>query len=303
MREPVQSVAPPAFPVLVWTTVRRAASGVGHFTVHKPLGAIGLYISLFIILLGIFAPVIATDDPLFQTPMRRLEAPSFEHIFGTDQFGRDIYSRIVYGARVSLIVAFFAIGIGCTLGFVLGVISGYAGGWIDNVLQRITEVLLAFPTLILALLLVIVWGGGLDKVIIALAFVFTPRTLRTIRGHVLSVKVNDYVDAARVIGAGHIRIMAVHILPNSMAPYFIVASTLLGAAILTEATLSFLGLGVPPPHSSWGRMLAGGARDYGAIAPWMVMAPGAFITTLVLGFNLFGDALRDVLDPRLRGTQ
>jgi len=169
------------------------------------------------------------------------------------------------------------------------------------VLQRLTEIILAFPAVLLALALVAMLGSGLDKVVIAISIVFVPRALRTIRGSVLSVKQNVYIDAARAIGANPLRIMFRHILPNVTAPYLIVASTLLGSAILIEATLSYLGLGVPPPHPSWGRMLSGSVQEYAMSAPWMVIFPGFAITILVLGFNLFGDALRDIWDPRLRG--
>ena len=175
--------------------------------------------------------------------------------------------------------------------------------WIDSLIQRIVEIKLSFPGLIFAMLLVSIWGSGMDKVIIALAVAFLPRTVRTIRGTVLSIKEDMYVDAARAIGAGDVRIMYRYIMPNATAPVLIIASTLLGAAILAETGLSFLGLGVPPPAPSWGRMLSEGAQTYGAIAPWMALAPGLAIMILVLAFNVFGDALRDIWDPRLRGTQ
>jgi peptide/nickel transport system permease protein len=246
-------------------------------------GRIGLYICLFTILVAIIAPVIATHDPLYQLAQNRLQAPSTAHLFGTDEFGRDIYSRIVYGASISVTVAFLSVGIATSIGFILGIISGYYTGWVDNTIQRIVEIKLAFPGLIFAMLLVAIWGAGLEKVILALSVAFLPRTVRTIRGTVLSIRENMYVDAARAIGAGDLRIMFRHIMPNATAPFLIIASTLLGAAILAETSLSFLGLGVPPPASSWGRMLSGGAQTYGAIAPWMVIAPGAAITILVFG--------------------
>ena len=200
-----------------------------------------------------------------------------------------------------MIMAVFSIGIGSVAGLFLGIISGYLGGWLDNLLQRVSEVLLAFPSVLLALALVAMLGTGLEKVVIAVSVVFGPRVLRVIRGSVLSVKQNLYVDAARAIGASELRIMYRHILPQVMAPYLIMASALLGSAIIIEATLSYLGLGVPPPQPSWGRMLAGGATQYAISAPWLVIFPGLALTLLVMGFNLFGDALRDVWDPRLRG--
>ena len=271
------------------------------FVRRQPLGAIGFAVFLVSALAAIFAPVFATADPLAQDYLVRLQGPSTEHFLGTDELGRDLYSRIVFGARVSLMVAFYSIGLGTGAGLLLGIVSGYLGGRVDNLVQRATEVMLAFPEVLLALAIVAALGGGLDKVIIAVSIVFGPRTLRVIRGTVLSVKQNVYVEAARAVGATNMRIMLRHILPNIMAPYLIVASTLLGSAILTEATLSFLGLGVPPPHASWGRMLSGAATQYARSAPWMVIFPGLAITVLVMAFNFFGDALRDVWDPKLRG--
>ena len=275
--------------------------GVLKFARRKPLGAIGLVIFLVAMLAAIFAPVLATADPLTQERSELLQGPSSQHFFGTDNFGRDLYSRIIYGARISLIVAFLSIGIGTVTGLLLGIVSGYIGGWVDTLIQRATEVMLAFPPVLLALALVAVLGSGLDKVIIAVSIVFGPQTLRVVRGTVLSVKQNVYVDAARTVGASDLRIMLRHILPNVMAPYLIMASVLLGSAIMIEATLSFLGLGVPPPHPSWGRMLSVASSEYSLIAPWMVIFPGMAITILVMGFNFFGDALRDVWDPKLRG--
>jgi peptide/nickel transport system permease protein len=280
---------------------RRQLIGFLRFIRRKPLGAMGLFICLVAFLSGLFASQVANYDPLAQDYLVRLEAPGATHWLGTDEFGRDLYSRIVWGARISLIVAFWAIGMGTTIGFILGIVSGYFGSWVDQLLQRLTEVILAFPAILLAMALVAMMGSGLDKVVIAISIVFVPRALRTIRGSVLSVKQNVYIDAARAIGAGPMRIMLRHILPNVTAPFLIIASTLLGSAILIEATLSYLGLGVPPPHPSWGRMLSGGAQMYAVSAPWMVIFPGFAITILVLGFNLFGDALRDIWDPRLRG--
>ena len=283
--------------------LRKAGRGLAQFTVGKPLGALGLYLCLATVLVAIFAPLVATRDPLYQLAADRLQAPGTEYWLGTDEFGRDIFSRIVHGARISVTVAVVSVFLATVSGFILGIISGYYGGWIDNLIQRIVEIKLAFPGLIFAMLLVSIWGAGMEKVIIALTVAFLPRTVRTIRGTVLSIKENMYIDAARAVGARDMRIMFRYIMPNATAPFLIIASTLLGAAILAETGLSFLGLGVPPPAPSWGRMLSEGAQTYGAIAPWMALAPGIAIMILVLAFNLFGDALRDIWDPRLRGTQ
>ena len=276
--------------------------GLLRFVRRKPLGALGLGICLLAVFVAIFAPLVATQDHLEQDYRIRLDRPSTAHFFGNDEYGRDMYSRIVFGTRISLMVAFYSIGIGSVVGLLLGIVSGYFGGWVDNLMQRAVEVMLAFPSVFLALALVAMLGSGLDKVIIAVTIVYMPLTLRVMRGSVLSVKEYDYVLAARAVGSGSLRIMLRHILPNVMATYLVVATVFLGAAILIEATLSYLGLGVPPPHPSWGRMLSGGATMYAVEAWWIVVAPGLAITFLVMGFNLFGDALRDIWDPRLRGA-
>ncbi len=274
---------------------------LGRLAKSQPLGTASLVVLLLAAFMGIFAELAATHDPLDINPRERLASASAQHWLGTDQFGRDTYSRIVHGTRVSFIVAFFSIGIGTTAGYLLGIVSGYLGGKVDDVLQRVIDAMLAFPAILLALMLVSVLGIGLDKVVFAISFTFAPRAARVSRGVVLSVKENVYIDAARVIGATNMRIMVRHVLPNSMAPSLILASVGLGGAILTEAALSYLGLGVPEPHPSWGRMLSGGAQMFAVTQPWMVISPGAAIMLLVLAFNLLGDSVRDVLDPKLRG--
>lgn len=271
------------------------------FIRRKPLGGVGIVIIAVIALIAIIPGAFATHDPLEGDFGAVLRAPSASHWLGTDYLGRDVYSRIVHGSRIAMIVSFASIAVGTTIGLVVGVMSGYFGGWVDGLSQRIIEILLAFPALILALALMAVFGAGLDKVIIALTVVYAPRTARVIRGTTLQVKALTYVDAAQAIGASPMRIMFRHLLPNVMASYLIVASTLLGAAILTEASLSFLGLGVPPPAPSWGQMLSGTAQQTALTAPWTAVFPGLAITVLVFGFNVFGDALRDVWDPKLRG--
>lgn len=280
---------------------RVAGSGVLRFILRKPLGALGAFMLASVILAALFAPLAARYDTNAQDYQRRLEGPSLSHFMGTDEFGRDLWARVVHGSRISLLVGFASVLIGATIGLALGVFSGYTGGIVDDVMQRVVEVMLSLPGIFLALALVATLGSGLDKLIIALILIYVPRTLRVIRGAVLSVKQNSYIDAAKAVGARPVRIMSRHILPNVMAPYLILASGLLANAILIEATLSYLSLGVPPPHPSWGRMLANSVSQYAAAAPWMVIFPGLAITWLVLGFNLLGDTVRDAWDPRLRG--
>ena len=280
---------------------RHGGVAMWRFATRQPLGTLGLIICVLAILAGVFGPFIAPYGLNEGNHLDRLQAPSTKHLLGTDEFGRDVFSRIVYGARISLYVAFFSIGIGVTTGYLIGIMSGYVGGRFDLVLQRVVDAMMAFPAILLALIMVAMLGPGLVQVITAISIVSSPNAVRLARGTVLAVKENAYIDASRAIGASPIRIMLRHVLPNSMAPFLIITSVALGGAILTEASLSYLGLGVPPPFPSWGKMLSGGAQEYGMIAPWMVIAPGLSIMLIVLGFNLFGDALRDILDPRLRG--
>ncbi|MBI4198729.1 MAG: ABC transporter permease [Chloroflexi bacterium] len=289
-------IAPPS-------RLRRYRKNFARFLSKNPLGAIGLFMVMVVIIMGIFVPVFQRYDPIDQDYLQRLNGPSVTHFFGTDEFGRDLWARIVGGARISLLVSFSSVAMGSVLGFILGIISGYFGGIVDNIFQRLVEIKLSIPGILLALALMTAFGAGVDKVIFAIALSFVGRALRVIRGSVLSVKENVYIEAARAIGASHSRIMFRHILPNVMAPFLIIASSALGGAILQESTLSFLGLGVPPPFPSWGRMLSNSVASYALTAPWMVIFPGIAITWLVLGFNFFGDALRDIWDPRLRGSQ
>ena len=268
--------------------------------VSRPMGALGLFMVVLVVVIALTAPLTTRYGPNDQDYTVRLQAPSLSHPMGTDEFGRDLWTRIAYGSRISLQVSILAVLAGTTFGLALGTVSGYFGGVVDNLLQRLVEVMMSLPGILLALALVAVLGSGVDKVIIALSIMYLPWTLRVIRASVLSVRRNIYIDAAQSIGAGPIRIMARHVVPNVTAPYLILASSLLGNAILTEASLSFLGLGIPPPVPSWGRMLADSVAQYARSAPWMVVFPGLAITWLVLGFNLVGDALRDAWDPRLR---
>ncbi len=281
----------------------RFLKGFRRFVTKNPLGAVGLFLITVIVMLGAFGPVFQRYDPLDQDYTFRLAAPSMAHFFGTDEYGRDLWSRVVSGASIALRISIGAVALGSTLGFVLGIVSGYFGGFVDSLFQWVVEVMLSIPGLLLALAIMSALGPGIEKVILAISISFVPRALRTIRGTVLSVKQNVYVEAARAIGAPHTRIMFRHILPNVTAPFLIIASSALGGAILQESTLSFLGLGVPPPYASWGRMLSNSVAQYALTAPWMVIFPGFAITWMVLGFNFFGDALRDIWDPRLRGSQ
>ncbi|MBI4202147.1 MAG: ABC transporter permease [Chloroflexi bacterium] len=283
--------------------VSRYTKGFITFSAKNPTGAAGLFMILFIAVLAMnyFVPIFQRYDPNVQDYTVRLTGPSGMHWLGTDEFGRDLWARLVGGAALSMTVAISAVTLGAGTGLILGIISGYFGGVIDDLFQRWVEIMQSMPGILLALTLMSVFGPGIDKVIWALAIGSIPRTLRIMRGTVLSTKENVYVEAARAIGGTHPRIMFRHIAPNIMAPFLIIATGNLGGAILGEASLSFLGLGVPPPHPSWGRMLTNSAANYAISAPWMVIFPGLAITWIVLGFNLFGDALRDVWDPRLRG--
>ncbi len=282
--------------------LRRAAGGLsatGRLFRRKPLGAAGFLVLVVMVFLAIFAPLVAQEDPLRLSAADIFKSPSGTHFFGTDNFGRDIFSRIVHGSRISLYVGFLSVLIGTTGGAIFGLISGYRMGPFDLVGQRVMDALLAMPGLILAIMIVFSLGATQFNVVLAISINIFPSANRVLRSQCLTVKERQYVDAARAMGASDQRIMFRHILPNALAPYLIIATAALGGAILTEASLSFLGLGVPPPAPSWGGMLSGGL--YVREAPWMALAPGIALTLAVFGFNMMGDALRDILDPRLRG--
>jgi peptide/nickel transport system permease protein len=268
---------------------------------EKPLGAFGGVIVLGLLLCALLAPWIATH-PYDQTNVRnRLKPPSSQFYFGTDNLGRDIFSRIVYGARVSVTVGFGAVSIGITLATIIGVGSGYFGGKTDILVQRLVDAQVAIPGLLLLLNIMAVTGPGLLNIILALGIVSAAGSSRIIRSAAMTAKENQFVEAARAIGASHRRIILRYILPNIMAPIIIITTVSLGFTILIESTLSFLGFGVPPPYPSWGEMLSGSGRSYMHKAPWMATWPGIAISLAVFGFNMLGDALRDLLDPRLRG--
>jgi peptide/nickel transport system permease protein len=268
---------------------------------EKPLGAFGGLIVLGLLLCALLAPWIATY-PYDQTNVRqRLKPPGAQFYLGTDNLGRDLFSRIVYGARISVTVGFSAVGIGICLSTMVGVGSGYFGGKFDLLMQRVVDAWMAFPLLFGLLFIMAVLGPGLLNVIMALGVFSAARSSRIIRSAAITIKENQFVEAARAVGASHLRIILRYILPNIMAPIIIIATISLGFAILAEAALSFLGLGVPPPYPSWGEMLSGSGRSYMHKAPWMATWPGVAISLAVFGFNMLGDALRDLLDPRLRG--
>lgn len=267
---------------------------------RQPLGAISAGVLLLIILVAVFADFVAPYDPVENDFAHMLTAPGFEYLLGTDQFGRDVFSRIIYGAQTALFVGFTAAFFGSTIGLVLGVTSAYFGGLFDLIFQRIMDVFMAFPTIIIALAIVAALGSGTQNVILAIAIPMIPNCARVVRSSAMQVRELPYVDAARSLGFGHARIVLRHMVPNVTAPYLIMFTSFLGQAILTEASLSFLGLGVQEPTPSWGLMLQGGAAEYAESAIWIAVFPGLAITLAVFAFNLFGDAIRDTLDPRLR---
>ncbi len=273
---------------------------VAKFVRTKPLGAGGALIILAMLFVALFAAALAPYDPYVGDYALQFARPSAEHWFGTDEFGRDVLTRVMYGARIALFVGFTASFAGCTLGALLGVTSAYSGGKVDLFLERLMDVLLAFPQLILALAIASILGPAVHYVVIAIAIPIIPRAARVVRAAALSVKENQYVEAASSLGASSRRVVLQHIVPNVMAPYIIMLTAQLGGAILTEAALSYLGLGAAEPTPSWGLMLSGSASSYAEKAPWIALFPGIAISLGVFGFNLFGDSLRDALDPKLR---
>jgi len=270
------------------------------FVRRQPLGTFGLLIVVVMFAAGAFADWIAPFDPEENDFSAMMEAPSLVHWLGTDQLGRDIFSRLVFGARTALIVGFSSAFMGGVVGLVLGVSSAYFGGWFDLLFQRVLDVLMAFPLIILALAVVAVFGTGVFNVIIAITIPLIPRCGRVVRASALAVREVPYVDAARALGFGHARIVLRHMVPNVVAPFLILLSAFVGQAILAEASLSYLGLGVQEPVPAWGLMLQGGAEEYATTAPWIAVFPGLAIMLTVLGISLFGDALRDAIDPKLR---
>ena len=272
----------------------------GPLALRQPLGVAGALLVISIVFLAVFAEQLAPHDSELIDFSAMLTGPNEVYWLGTDQFGRDLWTRLMYGARTALFIGFICAFVGATSGLVLGVASAYFGGNIDLIIQRIIDVFMAFPLIIMALALVAVFGNELEYVILAITLPFIPDSARIVRSSALQIREVPYVDAARAMGFGHTRIILRHMLPNVMAPYLIILTSNIGQAILLEASLSYLGLGVQEPTPSWGLMLQGGAEEYAESAPWVAVFPGLAIAVAVFGFNLFGDAIRDVLDPRLR---
>ena len=278
-------------------------TNVARFFRRKPLGAAGGVLMVIMVFTAVFADQLATHDPIATDAARTLASPGAEHWLGTDHLGRDIYSRIVHGTRVSLIVGLLSTLLGSVFGGVIGLVSAYFGGKTDLITQRFLDILQGLPLLVLALVMSAALGPSVENVVIAISIPIIPRAARVIRASVLSIREMQYIEAARALGLRHLRIAFRHVLPNTIGPFIVLTTAQLGSAILVEAALSFLGLGVPEPYTSWGRMLSVSAAEYAQKAPHLVLFPGIAISLAVFGSNLLGDALRDTLDPRLRGAQ
>ncbi len=278
---------------------------VGHtlatFSRRSPVGMVAALVLLMIVLVAVLAPLVAPYDPNFQHFTDPQQAPSATYLLGTDYEGRDILSRLIYGGQVSLEVAVLSVLLGTMVGSAWGVVSAYLGGKVDLLSQRMVEVVMAFPTLVLAMIFLIALGGGIWTVIIAIAVTRLPFGVRVIRSVTLAIKELTYVDAARAVGASDLRIMARHIVPQCMPAFLVLATAHLGTAIVIEAGLGFLGIGITPPTASWGNMLGGVVANTYKPLWWLVVFPGLAISLTVLAFNLLGDALRDILDPKMRG--
>ena len=288
--------------------LRRAGTKATHgwrklvfFARRYVLGTIGLVIMVTFVLTALLADLICRYDPLTVDSAQALLHPDARHWMGTDSFGRDVWARIVYGARISLAVGIGSTALGASIGVVIGLTSGYLSGWVDLLFQRVTDILQSLPLLVLALVMTAALGPSLPNVIIAIAIPLIPVVARVIRANTLALREQPFIEAAKSIGMSEMRIALRHVLPNTLAPLIVLATAQLGSAILTEASLSFLGLGIPEPYPSWGRMLSESAAEYVRTAPWLVIFPGVAISLAVFGTNLFGDALRDILDPRQRG--
>jgi peptide/nickel transport system permease protein len=275
----------------------------GRWLRARPLGALSVGLIAALVVLALLAPVLTPYDPLAQDASAQAKSPSAAHPLGTDYLGRDVLSRVIIGVRPSLGVGLVSVAIALLAGSTLGLVSGYFGGTVDLILQRVVDVLLTLPGLVLALALLAIVGTGFASLIGVIAVVLSPGIARVVRSATLVVRAAEYIESARAIGAGDSRIVIRHVLPNTLATILVLASLNLGNAILFEAALSFLGLGVQPPQPSWGNMLSGPARAYFEVAPWMAVFPGIAVSLSVLGFNLLGDTLRDAFDPRLQGVR
>ena len=280
---------------------RTPSSFVWDFARRKPMGVLGAVIVCFLLLTAVFADRMTVHKPEQVRAAQRFRPPSQMHWFGTDDFGRDVFSRVAHGARISLRIGITAVLLGTTAGALIGLVSGYLGGRTDLMLQRVMDGLMAFPTLVLALAVVAAVGASVRNVIIAVGLTLAPAANRLVRSVALSVRETPFVMAARALGGSQWRVVFRHVLPNCLAPYLVIATANLGSAIVAEASLGFLGLGVPPPTPAWGSMLSGATQTYLFRAPWMAIYPGLAISLAVFGFNMLGDAVRDLLDPRLKG--
>jgi peptide/nickel transport system permease protein len=273
---------------------------LAHAARRQPLGAAGAVVLLGMVIVAVFAPWLAPFDPIEGDPSSLYVAPNATYWLGTDAFGRDMLSRLIYGARVSLLVGLGASLIGVGIGAALGIVSGYRGGWLDALTQRVMDAMLAFPMLLLALAMAAVLGPSLRNVIIALAVPIVPRAARIARSSAIVLKATPFIEAARATGCGELRILLRHILPNTFAPLLVIATAYMGLAIVQEAALDYLGAGIQEPYPSWGLMMSGSATTLALVAPWIVIFPGLAICLVVLASNLLGDAIRDLLDPKLR---
>ncbi|MFT6583860.1 MAG: ABC transporter permease [Alphaproteobacteria bacterium] len=273
---------------------------VVHFAKNYPLAVFGISIVIVFVFMAIFADVITSHDPVQTNSKLSLSAPSSNNILGADMMGRDMFSRIVHGSRISLVVGVSSTLLGGIIGVVIGLMSGYLLGWFDLIMQRIIDIMQALPLLVLALVMAASLGPSLENTILAISIPLVPRVARVVRSSTLALREMPFVEAARAAGMTELRVAFRHVLPNTLAPLIVLGTAQLGSAILVEASLSFLGLGVPEPHPSWGRMLSENAAEYARVAPWLVIFPGLAISIVVFGTNLLGDALRDILDPRQR---
>lgn len=272
-----------------------------RFCAHQPLGAFGAAVLIFAVVVAVLAPMLAPYSPTAIEVAEKFTPPFSKQILGTDELGRDVLSRLIFGARISMSVSLLSVGIAISAGTLIGIFSAYSGGKTDLAIQRLVDTMMAFPAIIMALALMAALGASQTNVIVALVVILLPGAVRVVRSQVLSIKEQDYTLAARAIGAGSTRIMLRHILPNVMATYIVLSTITLGYAIVVEASLSFLGVGIPPDIASWGGMLNLGATTYIDVSPWLSVFPGITIAVIVFSVNLLGDSLRDVLDPKLRG--
>jgi peptide/nickel transport system permease protein len=296
-----------ADPAVTTGAPRRPRSALLHFIFRlfreKPLGAAGAVVFVLFLFCGVFADVLAPHGMNQIAPLKRLRPPSFEYPFGTDNLGRDMLSRCLYGAQLSVIIGFCAAGLATILSTLIGIVSGYLGGRFDLIMQRFVDAWMSFPSLIVLIVVVSVVGPGMPQIIVTLGLLFGIGGSRIIRSAVVSVRENMYVHAAQSTGASTFRVLWRHILPNVLPPVIVLFTTNVGGVILAESGLAFLGLGVPPPAPTWGGLLSGSGRTYMLQGPWLALAPGLCLTVVVYATNMFGDALRDLLDPRMRGSR